>query len=160
ASSRCPVWVKSGKAHTEQMLSSFTPLATFERRRGRSALCQTAALSTASLSPQLLSQHRLPIWALVCRGPQRCISQAAPKIDPSLRRAVSVAVVPVSAFNRNSATSPLEGAASEAYRADTSSAPSTRFQILTRETPPWKKLLRSRVPRRTGDAPEAGLISS
>jgi hypothetical protein len=28
---RCPLWVKSGKAHTEQMLSAFTPLATFER---------------------------------------------------------------------------------------------------------------------------------
>ena len=28
---RCLLWVKSGKAHTEQMLSAFTSLATFER---------------------------------------------------------------------------------------------------------------------------------
>ena len=28
---KCPVWVKSGKAHTEQTASAFTPLATFEQ---------------------------------------------------------------------------------------------------------------------------------
>ena len=26
-----PLWVKTGKAHAEQMFSAFTPLATFER---------------------------------------------------------------------------------------------------------------------------------
>jgi hypothetical protein len=28
---QCPLWVKSGKARTEQMLSAFTPLATAAR---------------------------------------------------------------------------------------------------------------------------------
>jgi hypothetical protein len=83
------------------------------------------------------------------------MSHAAPEIDPSLRRTVSVAVVPVSAFKRNSATSPFDGTASDKYRPDTSSAPSARFQILIGETPPRKKLLRSRVPRRTGDVLES-----
>ena len=42
----------------------------------------------------------------------------------------------------------------------TSSALNTLFQILTRERPPSKKLLKSRVPNRNGADPAVGSISN
>ena len=82
------------------------------------------------------------IFVRQLRMPQDCTSQTAPQSFPLLPWAVSVAVAPVSALSRNSATSPSDGAVSAEYSAVISSALNTLFQILSRERPPSKKLLK------------------
>jgi hypothetical protein len=52
------------------------------------------------------------------------------------------------------------GAVSAEYSAVISSALNTLFQILSRERPPSKKLLKSRVPSRNGADPAIGSISN
>ena len=68
-SRRCPSWDKSGKARRDQMLSAFTPLATFERTCRD--VCVVPTTEVASLFDLLVGAEKERWRNLYAQGP-RC----------------------------------------------------------------------------------------